>query len=155
MQTQHPPQSDKPQSKALYVPGPFVAAIKTLIDAYRQGNAPALSAALQQLEQAVANAEPRSRYKPKSKPKSKPSAKPKAPRKAATVAAQERKPFKKAPVGMATASSPAEADRGIDLVSCLNRDHPAIAERYARGEFRTIEEAAIAAGIIVSSRNSK
>ncbi|MCB1921361.1 MAG: hypothetical protein KDJ28_15485 [Candidatus Competibacteraceae bacterium] len=150
MQTQHSSHSDKPESKALYVPGPFVAAIKTLIDAYRQGNAPALSAALQQLEQAVANAEPRSRSRSRYKPKSKP----KALKKRVSVAAQERKPFKKAPMGMATTSRE-EADRDIDLVSCLNRDHPAIAERYARGEFRNIKEAAIAAGIIVSSWNSK
>ncbi|HRX70858.1 MAG: hypothetical protein KDJ22_02450 [Candidatus Competibacteraceae bacterium] len=119
-----------------------------MIDAYRQGNAPALSAALQQLEQAVANAEPRSRSRSRSRYK--PKSKPKALKKGVSVAAQERKPFKKAPMGMATTSRE-EADRDIDLVSCLNRDHPAIAERYARGEFRNIKEAAIAAGIIVSS----
>lgn len=148
MQTSHSSHNDKPQPKALYVPGPFVASIKALIDAYRAGNNLALSSALEQLEQAIREAEPnprlnRSKPAPKSKTKSKPL------KKLAAEALQEQKPVSRAQKVIAT-EFPAEADDpAIDLVSRLNRDHPAIAERYAMGEFKTIKEAAIAAGMIV------
>jgi hypothetical protein len=148
MQTSPPSHSDKPQSKALYVPGPFVAPIQALIDAYRKGNTLALSSALQELQQAILDAEPKPKPdKPKPAPKSKPL------RKAKAAAAQERKPSGRKQKAVPT-ESPVEVDDAIDLVSRLNRDHPAIAERYAMGEFKTIKEAAIAAGIIVESSSS-
>ncbi|MDQ5909472.1 MAG: hypothetical protein QG599_1567 [Pseudomonadota bacterium] len=155
MKTENQPPNDKPESKAIYIPGPLVASIKTLIDAYRHHNPPVLSAALQQLEQAIMDAKPKPR---------KVSAPPKPPKKAApksradtwTTGAEAPKPVKKgrksaAYVPMSAPVSSAEADSAIDLVACLNRDYPAIAERYAMGEFRTVKEAAIAAGIIVGS----
>jgi hypothetical protein len=149
MQTSPPSHSDKPQSKALYIPGPFVASIKALIDAYREGNIPALSSALQELQQEILDAEPKPKPKPnKPRPVSKSKSKPLRKEKAA--AAQEGKPFSRKQKAVAT-ESPMEAEYTIDLVSRLNRDHPAIAERYAMGEFKTIQEAAIAAGIIVES----
>ncbi|MCB1770521.1 MAG: hypothetical protein KDJ31_12605 [Candidatus Competibacteraceae bacterium] len=147
MQTSHSPHNDKPQPKALYVPGPFVAPIKALIDAYRAGNNLALSSALEQLGQAIREAEPNPRLN-KSKPAPKSKTKSKPLKKVVAEAVQEQKAVSRAQKVMAT-KLPAEADPAIDLVSRLNRDYPAIAERYAMGEFKTIKEAAVAAGMIV------
>ncbi|MCB1778080.1 MAG: hypothetical protein KDI50_11660 [Candidatus Competibacteraceae bacterium] len=143
MQTSHSSHSDKLQPKALYVPGPFVASIKALIDAYRAGDALALSSALQQLEQAVREAEPNPKLN-KSKSKSKPL------KEGAARTTQDQKSVRQSQRVM-MAESPAEVDCTIDLVSRLNRDYPVIAERYAMGEFETIKEAAIAAGMIIES----
>ncbi|HAS52470.1 MAG TPA: hypothetical protein DCS21_12315 [Gammaproteobacteria bacterium] len=159
MKTENQPPSDKPESKALYIPGPLVASIKTLIDAYRDRNTTTLSAALQQLEQAIMNAQPRARKSRKI------SAPPKLPKKAIakagadtwTAGGEAPKPAKKGRKGTAPyvpTSAPVSSEEAgsiIDLVACLNRDYPAIAERYAMGEFRTVKEAAIAAGIKIGS----
>ncbi len=150
MKTQQPSPSDKPESKAIYIPGPIVASIKTLIDAYRDNNTQAVSAALQQLEQVMMETQPSPRKARKA------SALPKPPKKVAYKVDAEFKPRKRGRKSAASAAmvvpvSSVGADSSIDLIACLNRDHPAIAERYAMGEFRTAKEAAIAAGIVVAS----
>ena len=159
MKTENQSPSYKPESKALYIPGPLVASIKSLIDAYRHYNPPALSTALQQLEQVITDIKPKPRKNSAPPPPPK-QATPKAKHRADTFAANAEapKPVRRGRKGATAAYVPTsapvsstEADSTIDLVACLNRDYPAIAERYALGEFRTVKEAALAAGIKVKS----
>lgn len=135
-----------PPSKALYIPGPLVAAIKDLIDAYHERKTPVLSAALHRLEQAVLTTQPRP--KKGGRPRNPKKATDTAVAKSSAEVTDARKPVKKARKVKTTVTL-VEKDYPVDLVARLNRDHPVIAERYAMGEFKTVRDAAIAAGIRV------
>lgn len=131
--------SDSLKGQGMYIPGPLVPTIRLLIDAYRRGSTEEQDAALLNLAQALRGVEPKSTA----------SIEPKTLTKPLDTITAEWTLVKKAPPAREIAE-----DSVVDWVSRLNRDYPAIAERYARGEFKTARDAAIAAGILVDSSSS-
>lgn len=125
--------SNQPKGQGIYVPGPLVQTLSALIDAYRKGNSQELDTALHNLAEAIRKVEPKSTTHA-------------TPENLMTIPDQEAEGWN--PVKKTQKTRKTEKDSDLDLVVLLNRHYPHIADRYARGEFKTSKDAAIAAGIL-------